>query len=661
MDCGGCSLRVHDLRQHLLDVHSIPLSDHDASDLENVNDHIARKECWNCGEQFKALKPLKAHMGTAHGGGEPLEKRKKKRKAEDGCEKDVKKRKKDPKEEGDEVVVEDDGMEEVNVDEEVADEAIKDAEADEEADDGRKDDGLAKEAGGEGKKRRKKKKTEDDETGDDGAPLKWKGRAYTAEEKSKTPRKKEGDDEETTEKKTTTKYINKAPNAKKTNGSTADPPPSVKSLVKTLSQIPTDAIRSRCVAIRAKDVVQHDDIPYLIEYINRLEKWVEETKPGSGFEGSNAEMQACTICIELFTLPQLLECGHSFCYECIHSWLLTNKRCPICRTRIAHPPATNLALADQVHTYVQQLPNISTRDAYKRSLVVARESFKRTGWDALFPPVGSYQFVRGLLFKDEEDGVLRQWFGDAAAGSNSEGEGGGDDEDEESQAEGDEDEEDEDSESEESDDSMDGFIVNDDREHVERSRDEERGWHRRVIEEDESESGSEDGGGRGGVRRRIVGYSDEDESPRRRLSARVVVRSFFGRRGHGSEVDESPGRGRRIVESDEEEIVGGRRRGYGSPGLRRPVAYIDESDDSYRGAAKYDDEEMEHHDESGDERRGYGRNEYIEDQAEEEEDEEEMGDPAFSDADEEDQGGESDNHSGRRANSNRRIEDSDDE
>ena len=39
----------------------------------------------------------------------------------------------------------------------------------------------------------------------------------------------------------------------------------------------------------------------------------------------------CSICKDIFTDPIITLCGHSFCYECINTWSLNSKFCPICR------------------------------------------------------------------------------------------------------------------------------------------------------------------------------------------------------------------------------------------------------------------------------------------------------------------------------------------
>lgn len=41
--------------------------------------------------------------------------------------------------------------------------------------------------------------------------------------------------------------------------------------------------------------------------------------------------EQCTICMDSITNMDTLACGHSFCKQCIDTWLSSNDRCPLCR------------------------------------------------------------------------------------------------------------------------------------------------------------------------------------------------------------------------------------------------------------------------------------------------------------------------------------------
>ncbi|KAJ1943217.1 E3 ubiquitin ligase [Kickxella alabastrina] len=55
---------------------------------------------------------------------------------------------------------------------------------------------------------------------------------------------------------------------------------------------------------------------------------------------------ACSICMDAFTHPHSLACGHTFCQECLLSWLLRNKKCPMCRVPVIKQPAVAYVVQD---------------------------------------------------------------------------------------------------------------------------------------------------------------------------------------------------------------------------------------------------------------------------------------------------------------------------
>lgn len=42
----------------------------------------------------------------------------------------------------------------------------------------------------------------------------------------------------------------------------------------------------------------------------------------------------CSICNEVFNNPMRLDCGHTYCYECIKTWIKKKNQCPNCRQKI---------------------------------------------------------------------------------------------------------------------------------------------------------------------------------------------------------------------------------------------------------------------------------------------------------------------------------------
>ncbi|KAI5960438.1 PSH1 [Candida pseudojiufengensis] len=52
----------------------------------------------------------------------------------------------------------------------------------------------------------------------------------------------------------------------------------------------------------------------------------------------------CSICSEVMIAPMTAECGHTFCYDCLHQWFKNKINCPTCRHKIKYKPTLNLQL-----------------------------------------------------------------------------------------------------------------------------------------------------------------------------------------------------------------------------------------------------------------------------------------------------------------------------
>ncbi|KAG0325035.1 E3 ubiquitin ligase [Dissophora globulifera] len=115
----------------------------------------------------------------------------------------------------------------------------------------------------------------------------------------------------------------------------------------------------------------------------------------------------CTICVEYFTSPFTVECGHTFCYTCLHSWLQIHKSCPTCRTKLLRRPTLSFSIREQVHASIARLPEAERKVAMEK-LETEERNLKRIQsqgdlWQKLFRSL-NVENAGGTII-DEDDGV----------------------------------------------------------------------------------------------------------------------------------------------------------------------------------------------------------------------------------------------------------------
>ena len=135
----------------------------------------------------------------------------------------------------------------------------------------------------------------------------------------------------------------------------------------------------------------HHDYKRLLRKSNELSRILLEFKA----------ILTCSICLELQSIPQILECGHSYCFECTKGWLEKSNQCPTCRHPILQKPIHNLPMDSQIQHFKSSLkmPIDSTKEKedfehYKNS--------KDAIWSEL---VSSHEYK--IPFFDQEDQVSR--------------------------------------------------------------------------------------------------------------------------------------------------------------------------------------------------------------------------------------------------------------
>ncbi|KAF9946943.1 E3 ubiquitin ligase [Modicella reniformis] len=115
----------------------------------------------------------------------------------------------------------------------------------------------------------------------------------------------------------------------------------------------------------------------------------------------------CNICVDYFSSPFTIECGHTFCYECLHAWLEIQKSCPTCRAKLLRRPTLSFSIREQVLVSISRLPEPDRKEIMGK--VQAGEDYlnkkqrHRDPWERIFRPAeleGS-----GITIVDQDDGV----------------------------------------------------------------------------------------------------------------------------------------------------------------------------------------------------------------------------------------------------------------
>ncbi|KAF9371877.1 E3 ubiquitin ligase [Podila verticillata] len=117
----------------------------------------------------------------------------------------------------------------------------------------------------------------------------------------------------------------------------------------------------------------------------------------------------CVVCVDYFVFPYTVECGHTFCYTCLHSWLEVHKSCPTCRTKLLRRPTLSFIVRDQVQSAVSRLPEPDKSSMLKK-IEAESKSIKQIQtngdlWEGIFRPVNMEGI--GNTIVDADDGVRR--------------------------------------------------------------------------------------------------------------------------------------------------------------------------------------------------------------------------------------------------------------
>merc|ERR1712223_7345 len=82
---------------------------------------------------------------------------------------------------------------------------------------------------------------------------------------------------------------------------------------------------------------------------------------------SDGSHMTCTICKELFSFSNTINCGHTFCEFCINTWKESKNECPMCRAKIKSQ-VPNKSLDRYIEEAIQNFMDEEFKDQRKRHL-----------------------------------------------------------------------------------------------------------------------------------------------------------------------------------------------------------------------------------------------------------------------------------------------------
>ncbi|KAM3065924.1 E3 ubiquitin ligase [Clarireedia jacksonii] len=121
----------------------------------------------------------------------------------------------------------------------------------------------------------------------------------------------------------------------------------------------------------------------------------------------------CSICDQLLYEPWTLACGHTYCYSCLCSWFVPNKRkktCPECRSPVKQIPAPAFLVKQMVEIFINRSELMPSDESIEQHKTKRAEELEIVDKDKNSPEglfKGTFPQRHGELWRDEADGVMR--------------------------------------------------------------------------------------------------------------------------------------------------------------------------------------------------------------------------------------------------------------
>lgn len=130
------------------------------------------------------------------------------------------------------------------------------------------------------------------------------------------------------------------------------------------------------------------------------------------------QLITCKICQRFLSEPYGLACGHTYCYICLDTWLISQKKrtCPECRAKVQTEPAPSYVIKEMVHVFSRRQEMLSNGETVEEVDTHAKEAAEKVTADR--GSDGKQPLFKGLFVRpdfyghavpwhDEEDGVDR--------------------------------------------------------------------------------------------------------------------------------------------------------------------------------------------------------------------------------------------------------------
>ena len=80
----------------------------------------------------------------------------------------------------------------------------------------------------------------------------------------------------------------------------------------------------------------------------------------------------CPVCMEIFILATSINCGHTFCRDCILDWKKKAKTCPVCRARI-----NQMASSTALDQFITEMFGLMDQEGLQRRREFVRERVEK--------------------------------------------------------------------------------------------------------------------------------------------------------------------------------------------------------------------------------------------------------------------------------------------